>query len=97
MKHCDIIELKFEPIYKIPEGYHVDIAGDTIMLAKDEWKPMKGEVYYEPIATHFKPVKRICWGEDLGKRRVYKTLSECRKHCRWHNDRIKMWFDNLKD
>ena len=44
-KKFKVIDLKVKPIYKIPEGYHVEFIneGRTLALFKDKWEPKVGE------------------------------------------------------
>ena len=92
------IELEFEPVYKIPEGYHAVIEGDgrTLMLWKDPWVPQVGEVYYEPMIVQYKPVKKECkCYEDFKGKRVFKTEKECRDWCKWQNGVHKKIYNRL--
>jgi len=92
------IELEYEPVYKIPEGYHAVIEGDgrTLMLWKDPWVPKAGEVYYEPMVVQYKPVKKECAGyEKFKDRRVFKTEKECREWCKWQNGVLKEIYNRL--
>jgi hypothetical protein len=97
-KKYNVIELEFEPVYKIPEGYHAVIEGDgrTLMLWKDPWVPQVGEVYYEPMMVQYKPVKKECKGyEDFKGKRVFKTEKECRDWCKWQNGVHKKIYNRL--
>ena len=98
-KHT-VIELEFEPVYKIPKGYHVEISGGgrTLMLWKDPWVPKVGETYYEPMVVQYKPMKNECKGcEDFKGKIVFKTEKECRDWCRWKNRVIKELYNLLTD
>lgn len=94
------IELEFEPVYKIPEGYHAVIERDgrTLMLFKDPWVPQVGEVYYEAMMVQYKPVKQKCQGyENFKDKMVFKTEKECRDWCKWKNGAIKELYNRLKN
>ena len=97
-KYHKVIEMEVEPLYKIPEGYHVEFENDgrTLMLWKDRWLPKDGEVYYEPMSFQYKPVKKACKFYDNFKDRVvFKTERECREWCKTKNSLMKRWFNQL--
>jgi hypothetical protein len=97
-KEYNVIELEFEPVYKIPEGYHAVIEGDgrTLMLWKDPWMPQVGQVYYEPIIVQYKPVKKECKGyEDFKGKRVFKTEKECRTGANGRTGCIKKIYNRI--
>ena len=92
------INLEVKPIYKIPEGYHVDVSGDTLMLMKDPWVPKEGETYYEPMDVQYKPVPKVCRYYDTFKGKiVFKTLKECRDWCKWKNSAKKAYYNQLME
>lgn len=94
------IELEFDPIYKIPEGYHVEVDSDgkSLMLFKNEWKPKEGEIYFEPMTVQYKPLKKVCQSyTNLKDKRVFRTMKECKEWCSKKNRVLKRLFKDLTE